>query len=138
MLSLSSSFKEIVLLTQKIYTLGDSTVGSFAPINSWPLNTILDQTAKLHLERIYPEGSPVGDREFGRQEFFTTLRFYLDPDLDQEQVITVVQVNGKQEKLVMGYEYFYSEVAKATGSRTFRTKPDCLLHHRLPIPQLFQ
>ena len=55
---------------------------------------------------------------------FTAPRFYLEPDLDQKQIRTAVQVNGSPETLVMGYEDFFSEVAKASGNRRLYTKPD--------------
>lgn len=122
-LSPSSSVKDIVFLTQNLYTLGGSIVGGASSVNSGPLRVILDKAERQHLARKYPAGPPARVKEVTTQVFFTTPRFYLEPDLNQKQVRTEIQVNGNQETLVMGYEDFFSEVANASGGRSLYAQP---------------
>ena len=121
LLSPSSSIKDIVFLAQNLYTLGDSVVGKDAKVETGPLKVILDKVAKQHLDRLYP---PPGAARLSTIVTFKTPRFYLEPDLDQKQIRTEVEVNGSPETLVMDYEDFFSEVSKASGSRRLYTKPD--------------
>ena len=115
-LSASSNIKDIIFLTQNLYTLGGCAVESDAPIGSGPLKTILDRVATEHIQRMYPRNTaPAGGQIVG--VVFTTPRFYLEPDLDQKQVRIEMQVNGNRETLVMGYEEFFREVLKAFGKR---------------------
>ena len=123
-LSTSSSMNDIVFLTQNLYTLGDSVVGGAASVNAGPLKTILDRVAQQHAERMYPMGSTAEKVEIVTTVAFTTPRFYLEPDLGQKQIRTAVQVNGSPKTLVMGYEEFFLEIAKSSGSRRLYTKPD--------------
>ncbi len=53
-LSTSSSIKDIVLLTQNLYTLGDSVVGDPTQKTRGPLKTILDRVARNYIDRMYP------------------------------------------------------------------------------------
>ena len=50
------------------------------------------------------------------QLVFRTPRFQLEPDLNDKRIRVTVEVNGKQEQLVLGYEDFFSSVANAHGS----------------------
>lgn len=122
-LSPSSSMKDVVFLTQNLYTLGESVVGS-APTISDPLKTILGRLAKKHIDRMAPMDSRRGDTKLIIKVEVSTPRFYLEPDLDQKQIRAEVQVNGSPEKLVMGYEDFFLEVSQAFGNRRLYTKPN--------------
>ena len=114
-LSASSNIKDIIFLTQNLYTLGGSVVGSDSPIDAGPLKTILDRVAKDYLERTYP--NQTGPITVSVSLGFSMPRFYLEPDLDQKQIRVEMQVNGSSETLVMGYEEFFREVLGASGNR---------------------
>ena len=114
-LSASSNIKDIIFLTQNLYTLGGFVVGSDAPIGSGPLKTILDRVATKYIERIYPQNSAPEDIQI--EMIFSTPRFYLEPDLDQKQIRIQMQINGNPETLVMDHDEFFSEVIKASGNR---------------------
>ncbi|MXZ08586.1 MAG: hypothetical protein F4Y79_04005 [Gemmatimonadetes bacterium] len=121
-LSASSNIKDIIFLTQNLYTLGGFVVGSAVSIDSGPLKTILDRAAKKHLKKMYPGNSaPEGHQTVN--VVFSTPRFYLEPDLDQKQIRIKMQVNGNHETLVMGYEKFFREVSKASGNRKLYANP---------------
>ena len=117
-LSASSNIKNIIFLTQNLYTLGGSIVGSDITIDAGPLKTIFDRVATDYLERTYPQTAvgitvPVSVA-------FSTPRFCLEPELDQKRIRIETQVNGSRETLVMGYEDFFREVARAYGNRKLR------------------
>ncbi|MXX40031.1 MAG: hypothetical protein F4Z85_18560 [Gemmatimonadetes bacterium] len=114
-LSASSNIKDIVFLTQNLYTMGGFVVGSDTPIGSGLLKTILDRVATKYIERMYPQNSAPEDIQI--EMIFSTPRFYLEPDLDQKQIRIQMQVNGNPETLVMDYDEFFSEVIKASGNR---------------------
>ena len=121
-LSASSNIKDIIFLTQNLYTLGGFVVGSNASIGSGPLKTILDRVSTKHLERMYPGNSaPEGSQAVS--VVFSTPRFYLEPDLEQKQIRIEMQVNGNSETLIMGYEKFFREVSKASGNRNLYANP---------------
>ena len=115
-LSASSSIKDIVFLTQNLYTLGGLVVENAFPIGSGPLKTILDRVAIKHIERMYPQDSIPNGTAVTTQLIFGAPRFRLEPDLNSKQIRTVMQVNGSDEELVMGYKEFLSEVSKASGN----------------------
>ena len=121
-LSTSSNIKDIIFLTQNLYTLGDFVIGSAASIGSGPLKTILDRGATKHLERMY-SGNSVPEGGQTVNVVFSTPRFYLEPDLDQKKIRIKMQVNGNSETLVMGYEKFFQEVLKASGNRKLCANP---------------
>ena len=121
-LSASSNIKDIIFLTQNLYTLGGFVIGSNASIGSGPLKTILDRVSTKHLERMYPGNSaPEGPQAVS--VVFSTPRFYLEPNLDQKQIRVSMQVNGNSETLVMGYEKFFRDVSKASGNRKLYANP---------------
>ena len=60
-LSTSSSIKDIVFLTQNLYTLGNSVVRNPSPITGGPLKTILDRVARNYIDRMYPIDSSPSD-----------------------------------------------------------------------------
>ena len=115
-LSASSNIRDIIFLTQNLYTLGGFVVGSDAPIGSGPLKTILDRVATKHIERRYPQHSASEDSQIVHV-VFSTPRFYLEPNLDQKQIRIEMQINGNRETLIMAYEEFFREVLKASGDR---------------------
>ena len=102
-ISTSSSIKDIVFLTQNLYTLGDSMVGTDVTVKSGPLKTILRRVARQHIDRVYPKNAANQDVQIVTTMAFTTPRFYLEPDLNQKQIRTEVQINGSSENLVMDY-----------------------------------
>lgn len=121
-LSASSNIKDIIFLTQNLYTLGGSVVGSDMNMNSSPLNNILNRVAIQYHERMYPASSTRKPTEVHVSLFFGTPRFYLGPDLDQKQIRIEMLVGSNREALVsetlvIGYKEFFSGVIKASGNR---------------------
>ncbi len=123
-LSTTSSMKDIVFLTQNLYTLGDSVVRDPTPVTGGPLKTILDRVARNYIDRMYPNDSARRGVAVQTVLTFRTPRFYLEPDLDHKQIKTEVQVNGSAETLVMDYEEFFREVSKASGNARLYENPD--------------
>ena len=123
-LSASSNIKDIVFLTQNLYTLGGLVVENASPIASGPLKTILDRVAMKHIERMYPHDSMPNGTAITTHLVFGAPRFMLEPDLNSKQIRTVMQVNGSDEALVMAYKEFLSEVSKASGNRKLVTNSD--------------
>ncbi len=123
LLSTSSSMKDIVFLTQNLYTLGDSVVGDPKPIDGGPLKTILDRVVRKDIDRMYPNPSASIGVSITAAVTFRTPRFYLEPDLRHKQIRTQVEVNGSPESLVLDYDEFFREVSKASGNATLCTKP---------------
>lgn len=113
-LSTSSSVKDIVFLTQNLFTLGGFVVDEGSPIAGGPLKPILDRVANQFLQSLTPQPAP--GKEAQVQLVFRTPRFQLEPDLNDKRVRVTVEVNGKQEQLVLGYEDFFSSVANAHGN----------------------
>ena len=122
-LSTSSSVKDIVFLTQNLYTLGDSVVGDPVPIAGGPLKTILDRVAGNYIDRMFPNDSAPRGKTIPFPVVFRTPRFYLESDVDLKQIRTEVEVNGGPETLVMDYEEFFREVSKASGNAGLYRKP---------------
>ena len=122
-LSTSSSVKDIVFLTQNLYTLGDSVVGDPVPIAGGPLKTILDRVAGNYIDRMFPNDSAPRGKTIPFSVVFRTPRFYLESDVDLKQIRTEVEVNGGPETLVMDYEEFFREVSKASGNAGLYRKP---------------
>lgn len=122
-LSASSNIKDIIFLTQNLYTLGGSVIGTNAPIDSGPLKTILDRVAIEYLESVYPRKSAPHGAQVVANVVFNAPRFFVEPDLDQKQIRIEMQVNGKRETLVMDYEKFFREVSQASGNRKLYTEP---------------
>ncbi len=120
-LSASSNIKDIIFLTQNLYTLGGFVVGSDTSIGSGPLKTILDRVATKFIERMYPQDSAPEDTRI--EMIFSTPRFYLEPNLDQKQIRIEMQVNGEHETLIMDYEEFFRKVSKASGNRKLYANP---------------
>ena len=116
-LSASSNIKDIIFLTQNLYTLGGFVVGNDANIDSGPLKTILDRVATKYIKKMYPQNSAPKDTQIPVTLVFSAPRFYLEPDLNQKQIRTQMQVNGDPETFVMDYEEFFSEVIKGSGNR---------------------
>ena len=112
-LSTSSSVKDIVFLTQNLYTLGGFLVDERSPIAEGPLKPILGRVARQIIQRANPRPSSRATVQV--QLAFRTPRFQLEPDLNDKRIRVVVEVNGRQEKLVFGYEDFFSNVAEAHG-----------------------
>jgi len=108
--SAASSPKDIVFLTQNLYTLGGVAVHPRGNV-SGPLRTVLDNVVMKTLSR--------KQRRSGRvmAVTFTTPRFYLEPDLANKQIRTEVRVNGVQQKYVTDYKSFFEEVVSAWGNR---------------------
>ena len=117
-LSSSSNIKDIVFLTQNLYTLGGLVMTDGASIEDGPIKSILDRVASRVLKRTTKPGPGAVARV---TLMFGTPRFALEPDLDDKQIRVRVQVNGKPEELVMGYEAFFSEVSMAHGDQTLRS-----------------
>ena len=117
-LSAGSDVKDIVFLTQNLYTLGGFVVGNETRIESGPVKTILDRVTREHLERSFPRrpGSK-GTENFSVSAVFGVPRFYLEPDLDRKQVRIEMRVNGNNETLVMDCNEFFRSVLEAAGSR---------------------
>ena len=118
----SSNITDIVFLTLTLYALGEVMVGADARIESGPLKAILDRIAEQHLERMFPRHLVQGRIEATTSLAFKTPRFHLEPDLDNKQIRTEVHVGTnpgalEREKLVMGYEDFFSELSAASGTR---------------------
>ena len=117
-LSTSSSIKDIVFLMQNLYTLGGFVVDEGSPIAGGPLKPILDRVATQTMRKISPRPSPGEAVSF--QLTFKTPRFQLEPDLNDKRIRVTVEVNGKDEELVLGYEDFFSDVANAHGNMKLR------------------
>ena len=118
----TSNIADIVFLTQNLYALGEVMVGADARVESGPLKAILDRIAQQHLDRMFPRHLVMGQVEATIGLVFSTPRFCLEPDLDNKQIRTDVRVGTnpgelEQEKLVMGYEDFFSELSAASGTR---------------------
>ena len=122
-LSASSNIKDIIFLTQNLYTLGGSMVGNDASIGSGPLKTILDRVVTKYLERMYPQNSAPEGTQVTTTVVFSAPRFYLEPDLNQKQIRIKMQVNGNPETLAMDYKEFFSEVSKVSGNRKLYANP---------------
>ena len=112
-LSSSSNVKDIVFLTQNLYTLGGFVVEEGTPIAGGPLKRILDGVATRIAKKSQPNPQPGAVRHF--QVTFRSPRFQLEPDLNDKQIRVTIQVNGADEHLVLGYEEFFSELSKAHG-----------------------
>ena len=111
-LSASSNIKEIIFLTQNLYTLGDFVLEKDVPLGLGPLKTILDRIVMKHNERMYPQHSASDDKVF-----LSTPRFHLEPDLDRKLIRIEMLVNDKTENLVIGYKELFRSVSKASGNR---------------------
>lgn len=122
-LSTSSSVKDIVFLTQNLYTLGDSVVGDPVPLVGGPLKTILDRVAGNYIDKVFPNNSAPKGETIPISVAFRTPRFYLESDVNHKQIRTKVDVNGSPETLVMDYEEFFQEVSKASGNARLYGKP---------------
>ena len=116
-LSCSSNIKDIIFLTQNLYTLGGLVVGAGVPIHPGPIKTILDRVATQHMQSTYPKDLVREDTQVTVTAVFNAPRFSLEPDLNEKQIRITMQVNGNPEELVMGYEEFFSEVLRAYGNR---------------------
>ena len=116
-LSASSNIRDVVFLTQNLYTLGGFVVGTNDRIESGPVKTILDRVTREHIEKSYPRrlGS-TGTERFDVAVAFGMPRFFLEPNLDRKQVRIEMKVNGKNETLVMDCEEFFRAVLEAAGS----------------------
>lgn len=116
-LSSSSSVKDIIFLTQNLYTMGGFVVGNTIPIETGPLKRILDRAADKHLKKRFAKNPKLRKAKRLKQSVvFRTPRFYLEPDLNQKQIRIQMQVNGQDEKMVMDYQEFYQKVLAASGS----------------------
>lgn len=115
-LSASSNIRDIIFLTQNLYTLGGLTVGVGVPIEG-PLKTILDRVARNYIEKMYSHNSAPMNTPIKIGAAFSTPRFFLEPELDRKQIRIKVQVNGNQENLVMDYKDFFGEVSRSYGNR---------------------
>lgn len=114
-LSASSDIRDIIFLTQNLYTLGGFVIGTDTPI-SGPWETIMNRVAMEYVEKAYPKNSiPDGGIEF--VAMFSEPRFVLEPDLNQKQIRVAMRVNDNHQTLVMEYEAFFREVLKASGNR---------------------
>ena len=122
-LSTSSNIRDIMFLTQNLYTLGDPLVGVGSKIESGPLNTILNKIAIQHIDTLFPKDPALGDVQVDVNFVFNTPRFYLEPNLDRKQIRMSVQVNGNLQNLVMDYENFFREVLEASGDRKLYVHP---------------
>ena len=111
-LSSSSNVKDIVFLTQNLYTLGGLVMTDGERVDEGPLKSILNRVAVRILEA---GPKPVAGETRRLALVFAAPRFTLEPDLDDKRIRVRVQVNGKPEELVMGYEEFFSEISKAHG-----------------------
>ncbi len=120
-LSASSNIKDIIFLTQNLYTLGGLVLENNATIGSGPLKTIMDRVAMSHIKRIqYTEPNVT--------KIATTLvsdspRFLLEPDLNQKQICIAIHINGNLETLVMDYKEFFLEVSRGYGNRKLYANP---------------
>ena len=116
-LSASSSVKDIMILTQNLYTMGGFVVGTTIPIETGPLKAILDKVADKHLKQRFARNPKLRKaKTLIDSVVFSTPRFYLEPDLNQKQIRIQMQVNGENEKMVMGYEEFYKQVLAVSGN----------------------
>lgn len=116
-LSASSNIRDVIFLTQNLYTLGGLTVGSVNTIEAGPLKTLFDRVALKHFREMYPQNLAPKDTPIPISIVFSTPRFYLEPELDQKQIRIGTQVNGKSETLVMGYKEFFREMARVYRNR---------------------
>lgn len=117
-LSSSSNVKDIVFLTQNLYTLGGLVLTDETQIEGGPLKSILDTVAFRVLDR---PGMPRCGEVVQIPLVFGAPRFTLDPDLDNKQIRVSLVVNGKPEELVLGFEGFFAEVSKAHGHAKLRS-----------------
>ena len=118
-LSTSSNVKDIVFLTQNLFTLGGFVVHEESPIAGRPLKPILDRVARQVAQRSRLRTSP--ETTVPVRLAFRSPRFQLEPDLNDKRIRITVEVNGKEERLVLGYKQFFSEVSKAHGNMRLRS-----------------
>ncbi len=116
-LSTSSNIRDIIFLTQNLYTMEGLVIGEAATINSGPLNTILNRVTDKRIQEMYSLKSTSKETQISTNVVFSSPRFTLEPDLNQKEIRISMQVNGNNESLVMNYEKFFSEVSKASGQR---------------------
>ena len=84
-LSASSNIKDIIFLTQNLYTLGGLVIGEAAAINSGPLNTILNKVADKHIQKVQSQKSTSKKTQVSINVAFSSPRFTLEPDLNQKE-----------------------------------------------------
>ena len=107
--SAASSPKDIVFLTQNLYTLGGVVVRNI----SGPLETVLNNVINKTLNRAQRRA-----RSMSVRVEFTTPRFYLEPDLTDKKIRTEVDVNGIRRQYVLDYKEFFAQIVKGYGNQT--------------------
>ena len=112
-ISSKSNIKDIVFLTQNLYTLGGLAMTANVPGVEGPLKSILDKVAAQILEA-GPKPAPGEVRRIS--VVFTTPRFTLEPDLNNKQIRVHVEANGQQQSLVMGYREFFKDLGTVHGN----------------------
>ena len=116
-LSSSSTIKDVIFLTQNLYTLGGLVVGTNIPVEPGPLKAILDRVSDEYLKKTSLKKPKLGKaKNVNVSVVFTAPRFYLEPDLNNKQVRIEMQVNGMKETLVMNYEEFFQKVLAASSN----------------------
>ena len=81
-------------------------------VEGWPFKSILDKVA-AHILDAGQRPVPGETRQLALVA--GAPRFFLEPELNDKQIRVRVQVNGKPEELMMGYEDFLSELSRAHG-----------------------
>ena len=114
-LSASSEIKDMIFLTQNLHTLGGFVMGNEPPLHAGPIKEILDQLAWRNRERVSHQGHLRPGQVVTTRVAFGRPRFRLERDLNNKQIRTTMQANGKDESIVMGYRDFFESVSQAAG-----------------------
>lgn len=120
-LHLSSNIKDIILLTQNLYTLGGISMGSDIDTNSTPMRPILDSLMTEHIRTLFP-GHSIPKAGVSLPVFFGSPRFSLESDLSRKQIKVEVSVGLSPDALspqsvAVDYEDFFTQVIAASGHR---------------------
>lgn len=117
-LSAASEESDFVFVAQNLYTLGGFVSGDLGPpVHAGPVAKLLERLVTEHAERItggqdVPDGTSVSmEVKYGRPSF------RLEPDLDKKQIRTAMEVNGKEETLILDYRDFFQSVIEAVGDK---------------------
>ena len=114
-LSASSEIKDMIFLTQNLHTLGGFVMGNEPPLHAGPIKELLDELARRNHERVSRQGHFQPGQVVTTRVAFGRPRFRLERDLNNKQIRTTMQANGKDESIVMGYRDFFESVLQAAG-----------------------
>ena len=116
--SSSSSVKDIVFLTQNLYTLG-GLVANDDMGKSRPFRRDVERVVRRYARE---RGEMPARGEPKRTTIlFRAPRFGLEPNLDRKQIRMTIEVNGRDEELLIESEDFFSEMLAAYSNTKLRS-----------------